>query len=232
MTQDSLPSSPRRSFLSRFHTGLASLTALAGVAMAQEKTASPSRWEPARHDEDNWLDKNQAKHRVVFDSIASDGLGEALAFAANYYSANKTDYKLENSDLAVVIVLRHRAAPFGYNDAIWAKYGEHLATRIKFEDPKTKSAPKLNVFNATGYGEQLSNRGVTLDGLGKSGAQFAVCKLSTRANAGAIAKATGGKADEVFAEISANLIPNARLVAAGIVAVNRAQERGYTLMSI
>lgn len=232
MTQDSSPASPRRSFLTRFHTGLASLTAMAGIAMAQEKATAPSHWEPARHDEDNWLDKNQAKHRVVFDSIVSDGLGEALAFATNYYSANRTDYKLENSDLAVVIVLRHRAALFGYNDAIWAKYGEHMAARIKFEDPKTKQAPKVNVFNATGYGEQLPNRGVTLDGLGKFGAQYAVCKLSTRANAGIIAKATGSKADEIFAEISANLIPNARLVAAGIVAVNRAQERGYTLMSI
>ena len=192
--------------------------------MAQEKTAAQSRWEPARHDEDNWLDKNQAKHRVVFDSIASDSLGETLAFASNYYAANRNDYKLENTDLAVVFVLRHRAAPFGYNDAIWAKYGEHLAARIKFEDPKTKSAPKANVFNAT-------DRGATLDGFGKFGAQFAVCKLSTRAMAGAVAKATGGKVDEIFAEISANLIPNARLVPAGIVAVNRAQERGYTLMA-
>ena len=72
---------------------------MAGFAMAQEKTAAPSRWEPARHDEDNWLDKNQAKHRVVFDSIASDSLGEALAFASNYYAANRNDYKLENTDL-------------------------------------------------------------------------------------------------------------------------------------
>ena len=70
-----------------------------------------------------------------------------------------------------------------------------------------------------------------MDSLGKLGTQFAVCKLSTRANASVIANATGGKAEEIFAEISANLIPNARLVPAGIVAVNRAQERGYTLMA-
>ncbi len=204
---------------------------MAGIAMGQEKTTAPSRWEPARHDEDNWLDKNQAKHRIVFDSIASDSLGEALAFAANYYAANRNDYKLENADLGVVIVLRHRSALFGFNDAVWAKYGEPIAARAKFEDPKTKHAPKTNLFNATGYGEQLSNRGVTLEGLGRFGAQFAVCKLSTRANASVIANATGGKAEEIFEEISANLIPNACLVPAGIVAVNRAQERGYTLMS-
>ena len=33
----------------------------------------------------------------------------------------------------------------------------------------------------------------------------------------------------VYNEIAANLLGNAPLVAAGIVAVNRAQERGYTI---
>jgi hypothetical protein len=229
MTQDC---SPRRSFLTRFNTGLVSLATIAGLARAQEKAAVAIRWEPARHDEDNWLDSNHAKHRVVFDSINSDSLGEALAFAANYYQTNRTDYKLQNSDLGLVVVLRHRSALFGYNDTIWTKYGEAMATRAKFEDPKTKQAPKVNLFNATGYGEQLNNRGVTLDALGKFGAQFAICRLSTRAYASAIATAAGGKAEDVLAEISANLIPNARLVPAGIVAMSRAQERGYTLMSI
>jgi hypothetical protein len=32
-------------------------------------------------------------------------------------------------------------------------------------------------------------------------------------------------------ELSANLIPNGHLVAAGVVAVNRAQEYGYTLLT-
>jgi hypothetical protein len=36
----------------------------------------------------------------------------------------------------------------------------------------------------------------------------------------------------VFNELTANLVGNAHLVAAGIVAVNRAQERGYTLATV
>jgi hypothetical protein len=231
MSQESLQ---RRSFFTRMNAGVASLAAMAGVAMAQEKAVSSavSKWTPARHAEDDWLDQNQAKHRAVFDSINSDGLGEAMAFASNFYHANKSDYGIPESEVGVVIVVRHRSAVFGYNDTIWAKYGEHLALRAKVEDPKTKAAPKMNIYNSTGYGEQLNNRGVTLESLSKNGTQFAVCKLSTRAFAGVIAGKTGAKAEDVFAEISANLIPNARLVPAGIVAVNRAQERGYTLMSI
>jgi intracellular sulfur oxidation DsrE/DsrF family protein len=205
---------------------------MAVAAKAQEKAPVATPWEPARHDEDNWLDNNHAKHRVVFDSINLDGLGESVAFASNYIQTNRNDYGLQNTDLSVVIVLRHRAALFGYNDAIWAKYGEPMSTRAKLEDPKTKHAPKVNLFNATGYGEQLNNRGVTLNGLNTLGVQFAICRLSTRAFAGTIASSTGTKAEEVLAEITANLIPNGRLVPAGIVTMSRAQERGYTLMSI
>jgi len=44
-----------------------------------------------------------------------------------------------------------------------------------------------------------------------------------------IANATGGKADDVYNEIAANLIGQARFVPAGIIAVNRAQEYGYSI---
>jgi intracellular sulfur oxidation DsrE/DsrF family protein len=46
-----------------------------------------------------------------------------------------------------------------------------------------------------------------------------------------IARAAGGDTDAVFAEMTANLVSNARMVPAGIVAVSRAQERGYSLVS-
>jgi intracellular sulfur oxidation DsrE/DsrF family protein len=69
---------------------------------------------------------------------------------------------------------------------------------------------------------------VSLNGLIKRGVQFAVCQMATRAIAGKIAKDTGAKTDIIFKEIGANLIGNARLVPAGILAVNRAQEWGYS----
>jgi hypothetical protein len=49
--------------------------------------------------------------------------------------------------------------------------------------------------------------------------------------AGRTAKATGDT-DAIIKELGANLVcPNARLVPAGIVAVNRSQERGYSIVS-
>ncbi len=220
----------RRWFLAGLNTGIASLVAMGGVATAQQSPAVP-RWEPARHAQDDWLEKPASKHRVVFDTTAADGAGEALAFAGNSFRVNHADYGLEDGDLAVVIVLRHASTVFGYNDAMWAKYGEMLAARAKAVDPKTKQTPKGNLYSASGYGDLLPNRGTTLDELAKRGAQFAVCAMATHAFSGMIAAKMGSKSEAVFVELSSNLTANARLVPAGVVAVSRAQERGYTLVS-
>jgi intracellular sulfur oxidation DsrE/DsrF family protein len=224
-------SSDRRSFLTRLNTGLASFAAMTGVAMAQKKSTDGASWQPARHEKDDWLDELPGKHRVLFDTTNPAEFGAALAFAGNYIHVNRRDYGIEPSDLAVLIVARHNSAAFGLNDAMWAKYGFALGARTGMDDPKTKLPPKTNIFNVSGYGELLTNRGTTLDSLLKQGVQLALCALSTRGNAGVIAQATGGNIDAIFSEITANMMSNARLVPAGIVAVNRAQERGYSLMS-
>ncbi len=231
MSEKSSSQPERRSFFGRLNAGAVSLAALAigGVAMAQEKSSPAARWEPARHEKDDWLDKLPGKHRLVFDTTNHDGLGEGLLFANNFLRVNRTDYGLPSSELAVVIVVRHRSTPFGYNDAMWAKYGTTLAARAQFEDPKTKLAPKNNVYNVASAGDRVP----TWDALSKQGVQLAVCSTSTRGYAGAIAEATGGNVDAIFNELTANLIvTTSRMVPAGIVAVNRAQERGYSLVTV
>ena len=221
----------RRSFFSLLNSGVAALAAMAAgsTATAQEKPAAP--WQPARHAKDDWMDEVPGKHRLVFDTTTAAGFGEALAFAGNFLRANRTDYGLQDSDLAIVIVARHRSTCFAYNNAIWAKYGKQISEQTKFEDPKTHEAPIANVYNSTDYGVLLTNHDTTVDSLVKRGVQLAVCSMATRALAGSIASKTGGKTDAIFAEITANLLGNSHLAAAGIVAISRAQERGYTLVS-
>jgi intracellular sulfur oxidation DsrE/DsrF family protein len=228
MNQDAVPFE-RRSFLTRCNAGLVSLAAMAGLARAQQKPAASSqRWEPVRHDKDDWLER-PAKHRVVVDATEPNGVGNAILWTSNLFRTSRNDYGVENSDMTVVVVMRHFASAFGYNDAMWEKYGTQLAERAKMEDPKTHSAPKKNIYNTHGYNE-LSSMGSTLDSVAKLGGQFAVCSSSTRANAGLIAKATGQTLDAVFAELGANLIGSARLVPAGVTTVSHAQERGYALV--
>ncbi|MEO6444128.1 MAG: hypothetical protein ABIZ91_04260 [Gemmatimonadaceae bacterium] len=229
------PALARRSFLGRVSAAVAAFSA-GVIASPSPLEARPSRraddFRPARHAQDDWLDAVPGSHRFFFDATTPTGAGEAITFASNYYVANKSGYGLEPSDLAVVICLRHWATPFAFNDAIWKKYGTFMAERIKFNDPATQAAPLLNVYQATNYGMQLPNRGTTLDAMVARGTHFAICDMAARAFAGIIAGKTGSKSDDVYAELKASVLGNAHFAAAGIVAVNRAQERGYSVQYI
>ena len=175
------------------------------------------------------MDQLGNKHRLVFDTTAADGFGHALVFASNFLDTNKNAYGLDYPDIGLIIVVRHNSTQFAYNDIMWSKYGRILAQRAGFTDPKTKEPPTSNLFNASGYGGGLSNLGTTLDSLIRRGAHFGVCRLATRALAGAVARDTGGDTDKINEELIANIVTNAHMVPAGIVAVSRAQERGYTI---
>jgi intracellular sulfur oxidation DsrE/DsrF family protein len=224
----------RRSFLSRLGAGAAAFggAAFGAGALPAQAQSSPAAvaggWQPARHAEDDWFDRVPAQHRFFFDTTTPAALGSALFFANNYFTASRTGYGLADSDLAVVICVRHRSTPFAYSDAMWAKYGVPIAERAGFLDPRTNQAPTINAYQAAGYGGLLPNNGITLDAMIKRGVRLAVCQISTRGYATTIAGKTGGSVDDIYKELTEHLVPNSHLVPAGIVAVNRAQERGYS----
>jgi intracellular sulfur oxidation DsrE/DsrF family protein len=225
----------RRSFLARLGVGAGVLGATAvgsSAALADVAGAAGSdAWHPARHDQDNWLDQIPGVHRFAFDTTTPAGMDGALRFANNYYNVNQNAYGLKETDLAVVIIARARSTSFGYNDAMWAKYGKVFSDQSGFTDPKTKQAPTVNFYALPddGSGDPISG---AMQALIKKGVRFGVCASATRNIAGRVAKATGGDTDAIVKELGANLIcSNARLVPAGIVAVNRAQERGYAICS-
>jgi hypothetical protein len=209
----------RRAFLSRLGAGAVAAGVGAGVGTgavnAQEQPVRTGGWQPARHEKDNWLDQLPGVHRFVFDTTNPAGFDKALLYVNNYFTANRNDYGLNDADLAVVIVARHDSTPFAYNDSMWAKYGKSLTQRSGFVDPNTSQPPIVNIHRSG------------LDGLLHRGVHLAVCQMATRFLAGTIAKAGGPSLETAYAELVANLMPNAHMVAAGIVAVNRAQERGY-----
>jgi hypothetical protein len=220
----------RRSFLTRLGAGVTVLgsgvAAGAGVANAQS-ASSGSR--PARHAQDDWMDKLAGKHRLVFDTTTPAGFGAAVAYANNFLTASKDGYGLTDQDHGIIIVARHFATVYAYNDAMWAKYGKAMPPFVVIDDPKTKQRPTFNLYNVGTYGLDLPNLGTTIPDVVKRGVNFAVCQLATRFFAGPLAQATGGNADAVYNELVANLVSNSHMAAAGIVAVNRAQEHGYTL---
>ena len=197
MRESGSSSMQRRSFLSGVGAGI-TIGAIAGPAApaALSQSADNPRWQPARHVQDDWLEKIPGQHRLVFDTTEPNGLSSALLYASNFYQANQADYSLQNSDLAVVIITRHLSTPFGYNEAIWAKYGEQLSNFVD----RNKEPSKTNTYTRQ------------LNGVINRGTRVAVCRMASIAIAGSIARALGSTQDEILKEIAANLLPNTQLV--------------------
>jgi intracellular sulfur oxidation DsrE/DsrF family protein len=205
----------RRTVLSRMFAA-APLLGLQQTPASQPKPSAAA----ARHEQDEWLDQAPEKHRVIFDTWMADKFGQAAGFAGNWLRINKDQYGLTDADLAVVIVARHGTTPYAFNEAIWAKYGKIFADNMSTTDKVAHPNPATNVHAA-----QLTR-------LANQGMRLAVCELTLRAYVDIIAKQTSEPRDAIRKELTANAIGNAHLVPAGIVAVTRAQERGYALVSI
>jgi len=100
---------PRRSFFSRLGLAVAALSVTGATKLSAE---SPDAWQPARYPKDDWFEQIPGRHRLFFDTLTDAGLREARGFANNYFDGSKSGYGLEQSELAVVICLRHSATPF------------------------------------------------------------------------------------------------------------------------
>jgi len=103
---------------------------------------------------------------------------------------------------------------------MWAKYNKAFSRRMDWVDPKTQEPPAVNL-----YTRQLTN-------FIKQGMHLAVCNLTTRAYTQIIARETQRPDDEIYKELTSNTVGNAHFVPAGVVAATRAQERGYSIVSI
>jgi len=214
-----------------FSTALASAVAFALGSRGASAQGRATNFQPARHTQDAWLDTLPGKHRTIIDGSTINGGELAMLYAYNLYESNKTGYALSDSDVAVVVCLRHAATNFAFNDAMWAKYAKPLNARGELTDPKTKQPPTTNLLWSVDYGLDLPNYGVTIQELVGKGTRFAVCEMATHGAAGAIADETGGNADAIYRELVANLVPNSRMVPAGVLAITRAQEYGYSLVT-
>ena len=225
----------RRAFVTGFGVGAAALGAgLASCATAEEAAkpptvAAPARWQAASEAKDAWMNV-PSRHRMVFDAPNDKDAVGAIATANTFIELNTSDYGLAPSDISVIIVLRHDATPYAYTDAMWAKYGAIFAKVDKLKDSKAKGKPAMRNVLEAGDIKDLANRGLTLTALTKKNVRYAVCGMATERFAGMIAKKTKADAKVVKAELAAHLIPNAHMMASGIVALNRAQEHGYAAL--
>ena len=207
----------RRNLLTNL--GVAAVAGLTAATATSAQAVTPAAFEPARHDQDAWMNEIPGVHRVFVDSSSPEGGGDAMRFGSNVIQTHVEAYKGKQSDVAAIICFRHGATPYGYGDALWAKYGAILSRGAT-------PTPTANPMNS----DNELNGGNTIDEFVKLGGHFAICNRSTRRWSQTIAKETNQKPEDVYAEIQAGLVPNGRLVPAGVVAATRAQEYGYSYL--
>jgi hypothetical protein len=210
----------RRALVAGLGATLAALTTAAKPLGAQ---SAPRGNSPARHELDGWMDELPTKHRIFVDTASRQGGQDGVMFAGNLFNINESAYGVKSAEVAVIICFRHQSTAYGYNEAMWTKYGQYFSQRLELAKPVT-----VNPLNPTGPLEE----GVrTVATLADRGAVIAVCAQATRGMAGRIAMATGGSQDAIFKELTSNAVRNGRFVPAGVVAATHAQEHGYTLLS-
>ena len=217
-TQDT----PRRSFLGSLAAGSAAV-ALTGLGLHGAAHDASAEEAPAVGFSEAWLGKLTGKHKQFFDATTTNQF--ALVFAMNFLNSYNDVYKVPDAKLSAVVGLRHFAIPIGLSDDIWSRY--KVAEFVQAMDPASKSPYMRNFLNHPQGGDMMFPN-AAVDKLVARGVQFTCCNVAITAVSGLLAKNAGVTPDVAKAEWIAGLLPGVILVPSGVLAVNRAQEKGCT----
>lgn len=210
---NSQPSPARRRFLA----------ALAGSAAALGLSGSANRLS-ARDAQDStlegdaWMKSLKGKHRQFFHAMTMSE--DPLRMASNFLEAYREAFAARDGEVNAVIGMHGSALYLGFNDDLWKKYEFGKAANIN--DPATAAPAVRNIF---GRGAPL-----TVEALQARGVLFLACNTALRKRAHAMSEALGVPYDALYAELSEGRIPGVILVPAMVVAVNRAQEAGFSYL--
>jgi intracellular sulfur oxidation DsrE/DsrF family protein len=116
----------------------------------------------------------------------------------------------------------------GLNDAMWRKYA--LGELLGYQDGNTHAPAVRNTV--AGSAGDTRKGSASLAALHARGCVFAVCGMAMAHYAEEAARRAGADAGAVTKEFRANMVPGAVEVVAGVIAVNRAQERGFSYVYV
>jgi len=220
--------SDRRSFIGTLAAGaatigVASLSPLHTNALPLPEISNENN-DPESPDE--WFKKIKGKHRVVFDATRPHDI-MPFAWPRVFLLTNQATGTQEK-DNSVVVVLRHDAIPYAFEDRLWAKY--KFGELFKADDPATKAHsvrnpfwnPKPGDFKIPGFG----NVAIGINELQASGVMFAVCDAAMTVYSAAVAEGMKMDAAAVKNDWISGLLPGVQPVPSGVWALGRAQEHG------
>ena len=170
---------------------------------------------------DAWLKQIKGKHRQLFDATAEN---EGMPFAwSRVFLMTNNMVGAPNSDLTVVIILRHDAIPLAFDHPLWEKY--KLGEFFKIHDKATKDPAVRNPYYHPKPGELMLDS-FAIDELQKDGVMFGACNMAMKVYSGIFAKNMNMEPDAVMKDWVAGVLPGMTIVPSGVLAVNRAQEHG------
>ena len=215
---DSKSSPPRREFLG----GLAATAAAIGLG---ELIAGAQAAEPATGTEfQSWLEGIRGKYRQVYDAPSPNN-GFALIWSHVFLMTAAQGYGVPESELGVVVVLRHSAIPIAFKDDAWDKY--KLGEYFKINDPATKVAALRNPFANIRPGDMPLPE-AALEKLVARGVKIAVCNTAIHHQSARVAQQLGVPHETVKQDWLAAVLPGVQVVPSGVLAVNGAQSKGCT----
>lgn len=215
-------SNPRREFLGSIAAGAAAIGMLSIPAPIK---AAPSMLQQT-DDAEEVFKKINGKHRIVFDVTQPHEIFP-FAWPRVFLITNQATGTPEKEN-SVVVVLRHDAIPYAFEDSLWAKY--KFGEMFNAHDPATKAAairnpfwkPKAGTFAVPGVGVIP----IGINELQDSGVIFVVCDAAMTVYSAVAAQKMNMEAATVKKEWLSGLLPGVQPVPSGVWALGRAQEKG------
>jgi intracellular sulfur oxidation DsrE/DsrF family protein len=223
----------RRNFLGTLATGAAAISA---ASFAPISAGAKKFKELTKRDEnpDDWFKQLKGKHKVVFDATRPHGIFP-FAWPAVFMMTNEATGTM-SKDQSIVVVLRHDAIPYAFEDRLWSKYNFAKAFHADdvgpaFAAADAKSATeKRNPFWKPNQGDfmvpGIGAVAIGINQLQEKGVKFCVCDTAITVYSTAIATSMGMDAAEVKKDWKDGLLPGIHVVPSGVWALGRAQEQG------
>lgn len=210
----------------RFIGSIAVSAAGIGAAIAAPLSLSANPTDPGGMDPESVFNKITGKHKMVFDATQPHGMFP-FAWPRVFLLTNQITGSPEKECNAVV-VLRHDAIPYAFNDQLWSKY--KFGEFFKADDPATKARAMRNPFANPASGEyKIPGFGAVAIGINElqaSGVIFVVCDAAMTVYSNVMAEQMKMTPEEVKKEWIAGLLPGITPVPSGVWALGRAQEKG------
>jgi len=209
----------RRRFLGTLATGAAAVSIATIPSINLHAEENTGTGDPA----EDVFTSLKGKHRIVFDATEPVWM---MTFAwPRVFLLTNMATGTQEKDNNVVVILRHNAIPYAFEDRLWSKYNFGDLFGVKDGEKKTviKNVywkPAKGTYKVPGFGVVE----IGINELQDSGVKFVVCNAAMTVFSAVAAEKMNMKQEDVYNDWKSGLLPGVTPVPSGVWAVGRAQE--------